>query len=69
MGSTIYSCQKGKGMFTFTEGMIRKTFSIRWEAPTVLDFPIPGYRLILNNVLFPALERKTEDLIYNKLLK
>jgi hypothetical protein len=28
---------KGKGMFTFTEGMIRKTFSIRWEAPTVLD--------------------------------
>jgi hypothetical protein len=61
---------KGKGMFTFTEGMIRKTFSIRWEAPTVLDLHpnSPGYRLILNNVLFPA-ARKTEDLIYNKLLK
>jgi hypothetical protein len=61
---------KGKGMFTFTEGMIRKTFSIRGEAPTVLDLHpnSPGYRLILNNVLFPAARKKTEDLIY-KLLK
>jgi hypothetical protein len=29
---------KGKGMFTFTEGMIRKTFSIRWGSANGLGF-------------------------------
>jgi hypothetical protein len=61
MGSTIFMAKR-EGMFTFTEGMIRKTFSIR-EAPTVLDLHlIPGYRLILNNVLFPAARKKNRRL-------
>jgi hypothetical protein len=52
---------KGKGMFTFTEGMIRRLSASGW-APTVLDLHlIPGYRLILN-VLFPAARKKNRRL-------
>jgi hypothetical protein len=55
---------KGKGMFT--EGMIGRLSASGWEAPTVLDLHlILGYRLILNNVLFPAARKKKEDLIYD----
>jgi hypothetical protein len=64
MGSTIYSWSKGKGMFTFYGGHDPKTAS-GGEAPTVLIYNLIGYRLILNNVLFPAAERKTEDLVYD----
>jgi hypothetical protein len=47
--------------------MIRRLSASGGEAPTVLDLHpnSPGYRLILNNVLFPAARKKTEDLIYN----
>jgi hypothetical protein len=37
LNGEVYSWRKGKGMFTFMAGMIQKIFSIRWEAPTVLD--------------------------------
>jgi hypothetical protein len=35
------------------------------SAPTVLDTLIPGYRLILNNVLFPAARKKNRRLNLN----
>jgi hypothetical protein len=50
-------------MFTFTEGMIGRLSASGWEAPTVLDLHLtPGYRLILNNVLFPAARKKNRRL-------
>jgi hypothetical protein len=52
--------KKERECLPFMAGMIQKIFSIRWEAPTVLDLHpnSPGYRLILNNVLFPAARKK-----------
>jgi hypothetical protein len=38
--------QKGKGMFTFTEGMIGRLSASGWEAPTVLD--LSNSRLPIN---------------------
>lgn len=55
--------QKGKGMFTFYGGHDPEDFQHQvGEAPTVLDlYPnSPGYRLILNNVLFPAAKKKKQ---------
>jgi hypothetical protein len=55
--------QKGKGMFTFYGGHDPEDFQHQvGEAPTVLDlYPnSPGYRLILNNVLFPAAKKKNQ---------
>jgi hypothetical protein len=51
--------QRGKGMFTFMVVMIQRIFS-KYDPPTVLDLHpnSPGYRLILNNVLFPAAKKK-----------
>jgi hypothetical protein len=53
--------QKGKGMFTFYGGHDPEDYQHRvGDAPTVLDLHpnSPGYRLILNNVLFPAARKK-----------
>ena len=53
--------QKGKGMFTFYGGHDPEDFQHQvGDAPTVLDLHAnsPGYRLILNNVLFPAARKK-----------
>ncbi|TDE03247.1 asparagine synthetase B [Flavobacterium hiemivividum] len=55
--------QKGKGMFTFYGGHDPEDFQHQvGEAPTVLDLHpnSPGYRLILNNVLFPAAKKKKQ---------
>ncbi|MFT4983860.1 MAG: hypothetical protein ACI9Q9_000910 [Flavobacterium sp.] len=55
--------QKGKGMFTFYGGHDPEDFQHQvGEAPTVLDLHpnSPGYRLILNNVLFPAARKKKQ---------
>lgn len=52
---------KGKGMFTFFGGHDPEDYQHRvGDAPTVLDLHpnSPGYRLILNNVLFPAARKK-----------
>jgi len=52
---------KGKGMFTFYGGHDPEDYSHRIGDPkTELDLhpTSPGYRLILNNVLFPAAKRK-----------
>nr|WP_322625744.1 asparagine synthetase B [uncultured Flavobacterium sp.] len=52
---------KGKGMFTFFGGHDPEDYQHRvGDAPTVLDLhpTSPGYRLILNNVLFPAAKKK-----------
>jgi hypothetical protein len=52
---------KGKGMFTYYGGHDPEDFQHRvGDAPTVLDLHpnSPGYRLILNNVLFPAARKK-----------
>jgi hypothetical protein len=52
---------KGKGMFTFYGGHDPEDYQHRvGDAPTVLDLHAnsPGYRLILNNVLFPAARKK-----------
>jgi len=52
---------KGKGMFTFYGGHDPEDYQHRvGDAPTVLDLHpnSPGYRLILNNVLFPAARKK-----------
>lgn len=52
---------KGKGMFTFYGGHDPEDYQHRvGDAPTVLDLHpnSPGYRLILNNVLFPAAKKK-----------
>ena len=49
--------QKGKGMFTFYGGHDPEDYQHQvGDPPTVLDLHpnSPGYRLILNNVLFPA---------------
>lgn len=53
--------EKGKGMFTFFSGHDPEDFQHKvGDAPTVLDLHpnSPGYRLILNNVLFPAAKKK-----------
>lgn len=52
---------KGKGMFTYYGGHDPEDYQHRvGDAPTVLDLHpnSPGYRLILNNVLFPAARKK-----------
>ena len=52
---------KGKGMFTFYGGHDPEDYSHRIGDPkTELDLhpTSPGYRLILNNVLFPAAKKK-----------
>lgn len=54
---------KGKGMFTFFGGHDPEDYQHRvGDAPTVLDLHpnSPGYRLILNNVLFPAARKKPQ---------
>ncbi|TDW47421.1 hypothetical protein EV144_105448 [Flavobacterium sp. 270] len=53
--------EKGKGMFTFYSGHDPEDFQHQvGDPPTVLDLHpnSPGYRLILNNVLFPAAKKK-----------
>ena len=53
--------QKGKGMFTFFGGHDPEDYQHRvGDEPTVLDLHSnsPGFRLILNNVLFPAARKK-----------
>jgi hypothetical protein len=55
--------QKGKGFFTFYGGHDPEDFQHRvGDEPTVLDLHpnSPGYRLILNNVLFPAARKKKQ---------
>jgi hypothetical protein len=55
--------EKGKGMFTFYGGHDPEDYQHRvGDAPTVLDLHpnSPGYRLILNNVLFPAARKKKQ---------
>ena len=54
---------KGKGMFTFYGGHDPEDYQHKvGDAPTVLDLHpnSPGYRLILNNVLFPAARKKKQ---------
>lgn len=54
---------KGKGMFTFYAGHDPEDYTHRVGDPkTELDLHpnSPGYRLILNNVLFPAAKKKKE---------
>ncbi|MBD3355770.1 MAG: asparagine synthetase B, partial [Chitinivibrionales bacterium] len=51
----------GKGMFAYLGGHDPEDYSHAvGEEPTLLDLHknSPGYRLILNNVLFPAAEKK-----------
>jgi len=53
--------EKGKGMYTFYGGHDPEDFQHQvGDPPTVLDLHpnSPGYRLILNNVLFPAARKK-----------
>ena len=55
--------EKGKGMFTFYGGHDPEDFQHQVGDPaTVLDLHAnsPGYRLILNNVLFPAARKKKQ---------
>jgi hypothetical protein len=55
--------QKGKGMFTFYGGHDPEDYQHKvGDEPTVLDLHpnSPGYRLILNNVLFPAARKKKQ---------
>lgn len=55
--------QRGKGMFTFYGGHDPEDYQHRvGDEPTVLDLHpnSPGYRLILNNVLFPAAQKKKQ---------
>lgn len=55
--------QKGKGFFTFYGGHDPEDYQHRvGDAPTVLDLhpTSPGFRLILNNVLFPAARKKPQ---------
>ncbi|TRX35220.1 asparagine synthetase B [Flavobacterium restrictum] len=55
--------EKGKGMFTFYSGHDPEDFQHQVGDPaTVLDLHpnSPGYRLILNNVLFPAAKKKKQ---------
>ena len=54
---------KGKGMFTYFGGHDPEDYQhLVGDAPTVLDLHpnSPGYRLILNNVLFPAAKKKKQ---------
>lgn len=53
--------EKGKGMYTYYGGHDPEDFQHQvGDPPTVLDLHpnSPGYRLILNNVLFPAARKK-----------
>lgn len=55
--------QMGKGMFTYYGGHDPEDYQHRvGDEPTVLDLHpnSPGYRLILNNVLFPAARKKKQ---------
>ena len=55
--------QVGKGMFTYFGGHDPEDYQHRvGDEPTVLDLHpnSPGYRLILNNVLFPAAKKKKQ---------
>ena len=55
--------QKGKGFFTFYGGHDPEDFQHRvGDEPTVLDLHpnSPGFRVILNNVLFPAARTKPQ---------
>ncbi len=55
--------QVGKGFFTFFGGHDPEDYQHRvGDAPTVLDLHpnSPGYRLILNNILFPAARKKPQ---------
>lgn len=55
--------QIGKGMFTYYGGHDPEDYQHRvGDEPTVLDLhpTSPGYRLILNNVLFPAARKKKQ---------
>lgn len=55
--------QIGKGMFTYFGGHDPEDYQHRvGDQPTVLDLHpnSPGYRLILNNVLFPAARKKKQ---------
>ncbi|HTG65441.1 MAG TPA: hypothetical protein VL859_03605 [Flavobacterium sp.] len=55
--------QKGKGMFSFYGGHDPEDYQHKvGDNPTVLDLHpnSPGYRLILNNVLFPAARKKNQ---------
>ncbi|MEO0045111.1 MAG: hypothetical protein RL705_302 [Bacteroidota bacterium] len=55
--------QKGKGFFTFYGGHDPEDYQHRvGDEPTVLDLHpnSPGFRLILNNVLFPAARKKPQ---------
>src|SRR5690606_14963012 len=54
---------RGKGIFTFYGGHDSEDYQHRvGDAPTVLDLHpnSPSYRLILNNVLFPAARKKPQ---------
>ena len=55
--------QKGKGFFTFYGGHDPEDFQHRvGDEPTLLDLHpnSPGFRLILNNILFPAARKKKQ---------
>jgi hypothetical protein len=55
--------QKGKGFFTFYGGHDPEDYTHRvGDEPTVLDLHpnSPGFRLILNNILFPAAKKKKQ---------
>jgi hypothetical protein len=55
--------QRGKGFFTFYGGHDPEDYQHRvGDEPTVLDLHpnSPGFRLILNNVLFPAARKKPQ---------
>lgn len=55
--------ERGKGMFTFFGGHDPEDYQHQvGDPPTVLDLHpnSPGYRLILNNVLFPAARKKKQ---------
>lgn len=55
--------QKGKGFFTYFGGHDPEDYQHRvGDEPTVLDLHpnSPGFRLILNNVLFPAAKKKPQ---------
>ena len=55
--------QKGKGFFTYYGGHDPEDYEHRvGDEPTVLDLHpnSPGFRLILNNILFPAAKKKKQ---------
>jgi hypothetical protein len=56
-----FMVKKGRVCLLFTEVMILRDFQHQvGDPPTVLDLHpnSPGYRLILNNVLFPAAKKE-----------